>query len=309
MADPVSTPKVSIALCVYNGAAHLREQLDSLLAQQHAPLEIIASDDASSDASAAILAEYAARDTRLKVLCNSQNLGFSANFAQTLSGCTGDFICPSDQDDVWHPEKITRLLAAIGDHDLAYCDSLMVDATGRSLGRRLSQDRAMYSGRDPLVFVLTNCISGHAMLFRRSLVLRALPMPAALYYDWWLAIVAACGQGVVYVDAPLVQFRRHDRTVTTLGGVQQRAGIGMRAFLVERLHLLAAISSLPSPRQADAARLEKQLKQWLDQGSGLPFVLHALRFYRPLLHPLRPRLAKVAGQSLKYWLALFRKPT
>lgn len=309
MAALVSAPKVSIALCVYNGATHLRAQLDSLLAQQHEALEIIASDDASSDASVAILAEYAARDTRLKVSRNPQNLGFSANFAQTLSRCNGDFICPSDQDDVWHPEKITRLLAAIGEHDLTYCDSTMVDAAGRSLGRRLSQDRAMYSGRDPLAFLLTNCISGHAMLFRRSLLTRALPMPPALYYDWWLAIVAACGQGVRYIDAPLVQFRRHERTVTALGGVQQQAGIGMRAFLIERLHLLAAIGSLPSPRQADAAHLEKQLQQWLDRGQGLPFLLSALRFYRPLLHPLRPRLTKVARQSFKYWLALFRRPT
>lgn len=300
--------KVSIALCVYNGAAYLREQLDSLLAQQHETLEIIASDDASSDASATILAEYAARDTRLKVLRNTQNLGFSANFAQTLSRCTGDFICPSDQDDIWHPEKITRLLAAIGEHDLAYCDSAMVDAKGRSLGRKLSQQLAMYSGCDPLAFAMSNCISGHAMLFRRSLLQQALPMPRVLYYDWWLAIVAACGQGVLYVDAPLVQFRRHGQTVTTLGGVQQQAGIGMHAFLMERLHLLAAISSLPSPRQADAARLERQLRQWLDKGRGLPFLLGALRFHRPLLYPLRPRLARAAGLSIKYLLALFRKP-
>ncbi|MDO9451537.1 MAG: glycosyltransferase [Stagnimonas sp.] len=308
MNDDLSARTVSIALCVYNGATHLRAQIESLLAQSHTALEIIASDDASSDDSAAILAEYAASDPRLVVISNTSNQGFSANFSSTLARCTGDFICPSDQDDVWHPQKIARLLAAITDHDLAYCDSAMVDAEGHLLGRNLSQQLAMYSGRDPLVFAMSNCISGHAMLFRRGLLERALPMPNTLYYDWWLAIVAAGGRGVLYVDTPLVEFRRHEQTVTTLGGIRQQDGVSMRVFLMERLHLLAAISSFASPRQADAARLEKQLRQWLDEGRGLPFLFSAMRFHRPLLYPLRPRLTKAARLSIKYLLALFRKP-
>lgn len=308
MSKDSSTVRVSIALCVFNGAKYLPAQLDSLLSQTHRALEIIASDDASSDDSAAILADYAARDARVVVVRNVENQGFSANFANTLSRCTGEFICPSDQDDIWHPEKIARLLAAVDDYDLAYCDSELVDSENRSVGRRLSQDRTMYSGRDPLVFTLTNCASGHAMLFRRRLLERALPMPPQLYYDWWLAIVAACGNGLVYLDEPLVRFRRHQDTVTTLGGVQQQADAGMRAFLRKRLHLLAAMRSLPSYRQAEAAQLERQLARWLDDGNGLPFVLSALRFHKPLLTPLRPKLARIARQSLGYWLALFRKP-
>lgn len=301
-------PTVSVALCVYNGAAHLAEQLDSLLAQRHAALEIIACDDGSTDGSLALLEAYAARDARIHVSRNPHNLGFSGNFAQALARCTGEYICPCDQDDVWHPDKITRLLSALGTHDLAYCDSEMTDAEGRPLGRRLSQERAMYSGHDPLVFVLSNCASGHAMLFRRTLLARALPLPVGLYHDWWLAIIAACGAGLVYCDAPLVRFRRHARTVTTLGGVRQRPGQAMRAFLEERLRLLEAMARLPSPRQADAARLAARLAHWLEAGRGLPFVWAALCLQRPLLTLLRPRLLQVARQSLKYWAALFRRP-
>ena len=300
--------KVSIALGVYNGAAYLRPQLESLLAQSHSNLEIIASDDASSDDSVAILAEYAARDTRLVVIRNARNIGFSANFTTAFSHCTGEFICPSDQDDVWHPEKISRLLAALGEHDLAYCDSAMVDAEGRSLGRKMSEDRTMYSGSDPLFFTFSNCISGHAMLFRRRLLERALQLPKQLYYDWWLAIVATCGNGVRYVDEPLVQFRRHGSTVTTLGGIQSLPGLGMQAFLQEPLGVLAAIRSLPSYRQADAALLEKRLAHWLENGRGLPFMLNVVRLHNPLLLPLRPRMAQVVKKSIKYWLAMFRKP-
>ena len=78
---------MSVALCTYNGEPFLRQQLDSVLAQSHRNLEIVAFDDASTDASGAILSEYAARDARLRVHIHSRNLGIRHNFEAAFREC------------------------------------------------------------------------------------------------------------------------------------------------------------------------------------------------------------------------------
>ena len=75
-------PLVSVVLGTYNGETFLKEQLDSVLAQTYPNIEIIAVDDGSKDATVSILNDYAARDPRIKVYVNEQNLGFIKNFGE-----------------------------------------------------------------------------------------------------------------------------------------------------------------------------------------------------------------------------------
>ncbi len=206
---PLANPLISVALCTYNGARFLREQLDSLLAQDYAPLEIVAVDDASSDDTVAILGEYARRDGRFRIHRNDANLGFRKNFEKVIGLCRGELIATCDQDDIWHPQKLSVLQKAIGSSALVYCDSEVVDESGAGLGVRASDLMNMYAGRDPNAFIFFNCVSGHAMLFNRRLVALATPFPALGYHDWWLAFVAASTDEVRYVDRCLVRFRRH----------------------------------------------------------------------------------------------------
>ena len=220
---PPDMPLVSVALCTWNGAEWLRAQLDSILAQQDVRLEMVALDDASSDASLDILREYAARDPRLRVHANERNLGHLRSFEKCMAMCAGDFIAPADQDDVWAPGKLRRLMDAIGEADLAYCDSAYIDGDGRATGRRVSDDLPMHRGHAPLRYVFQNTVSGHAALLRREVLADALPFPPLLFHDWWLAIRAAAGRGVVYVDEPLVQFRRHAQNSSAMGKARANA--------------------------------------------------------------------------------------
>jgi glycosyltransferase involved in cell wall biosynthesis len=211
-------PRVSVALCAFNGERWLAEQLDSVLAQDGVEVDVVAMDDASTDGTFAILQAYAAKDPRVRVYRHEENLGHLRSFEQCMDLCEAPLIAPCDQDDVWEPTKLATLAAAIGEADLAYCDSLYVDADGRSLGRRLSGDRTvMHAGRDPLRFAFENTVSGHALLVRKSVVERAHPFPVGFFHDWWLAMQAAGGAGVVYVDKPLVRFRRHASASSSMG--------------------------------------------------------------------------------------------
>lgn len=211
-------PQVSVALCVYNGARWLPAQLASVLAQEGVALEVIALDDRSTDGSFDLLREWAARDPRIKVFRNDENVGHLKSFEICMGLCTAPLIAPCDQDDEWVPHKLITLIEAMGSADLAYCDSAYIDGEGRPVGRTVAQDIGpMHQGRDPLRIALHNTVSGHAMVVRRSAYASALPFPALLYHDWWLAMRAAAGGGVVYVDEPLVRFRRHDMAASPMG--------------------------------------------------------------------------------------------
>jgi glycosyltransferase involved in cell wall biosynthesis len=286
-------PLVSVALCTYNGERFLRAQLDSLLAQSHRALEIVALDDASTDASAAILTEYAARDARIRVQINPRNVGIMRNFEAAFGQCKGDFIAPCDQDDVWMPDKIASLLEAIGTASMAHCDSGLMDADGRVLGRRVSRGRPSGRVDDPTVFAFGNWVSGHTCLFRREL-LAALPVPDHFFYDWWLAAAAVTSHGLVYVDRELNLYRQHASNATDF--LRQRPSAprtpGYRARdlseIGQRLECLARLPQRAGTRTAEARDLWRaRERQWLSPRLAW-FMLRNAPAYYAWVKPERP---------------------
>ncbi|MBS0195007.1 MAG: glycosyltransferase [Proteobacteria bacterium] len=266
-ADP-ALPQVSVALCTFNGERFLREQLDSVLAQQDVTLEVVAIDDGSTDATCAILSEYAARDARLRWQANARNLGPTANFEQAMALCRGALIAPCDQDDVWHPHKLAGLAAALGDADLVYCDSAYIDAGGRALDQRIGQTTRMLSGTSPLPFLWTNTVSGHASVLRRDLFAAVRPFPAGAYHDWWLALCAAGRNGVRYVDEPWVGFRRHDSAFSPMGKNARapRDPVSARAWLDHRHSLMRTYAQLGWRDAEIAAALAQAMARAREQG-------------------------------------------
>ena len=88
-------PLVSVALATYNGEKFLREQSDSLLNQTYRNIEIIISDDNSTDNTQLILREYANRDSRVKWSLNKRERGFVNNFSEAITRSVGEviFLC------------------------------------------------------------------------------------------------------------------------------------------------------------------------------------------------------------------------
>lgn len=99
-------------MCTYNGERFLREQMDSILAQTYPIHEIIISDDCSTDGTMDILREYAAKHTFIKIHQNARNKGCNQNFHDTFKFVSKetDYIAISDQDDIWFPEKVEKLI-------------------------------------------------------------------------------------------------------------------------------------------------------------------------------------------------------
>ena len=92
---------LSVSMCTYNGARFLREQLESIASQIRLPDELVVCDDGSTDATLAILTEYAkAVRFPVRIQCNTSRLGPAKNFEQAISLCKGEIIVLSDQDDI-----------------------------------------------------------------------------------------------------------------------------------------------------------------------------------------------------------------
>ena len=107
----VVRPVVSICLAAYNGAKHLPECVESILAQTHSDFELVIVDDCSPDDSAEIAKRYARLDSRVKVFVNDSNLGLVGNWNGSVSLSHGEWIKFVFQDDLIRPECLRRMLA------------------------------------------------------------------------------------------------------------------------------------------------------------------------------------------------------
>lgn len=207
-------PLVSIALCTYNGERFLREQLNSLIAQNYKNLELIIVDDASTDLTTSILQEYQSEHPFIKLYLNSVNIGFNENFKKAINLCSGTYIAIADQDDIWLPQKIELLVGKIGNNLLLYHDSIFVDEEGKSLKIKTSTHHRFAYGNCAESFLYFNCVSGHACIFHRNLASTLDYRPADMYYDWWLAYSAACSSKIAGLDDILVKHRKHGESST-----------------------------------------------------------------------------------------------
>lgn len=220
----MTSPSISVALCTHNGAAFVREQIDSILAQSVPVTQIVLSDDASTDETVSLV-ERAVRESplprpELLVLRNVPALGVVANFEQAVRACTGDLIALCDQDDVWMPDKLARFVecfTAEPDLLLAHSDATLVTADRTPLPDSLldsleatpGERRHLVDGRSYYTLIRRNLVTGATVVFRRELLEHAVPFAPSWVHDEWLAIVASAISRTLLIDGRLIEYRQH----------------------------------------------------------------------------------------------------
>jgi glycosyltransferase involved in cell wall biosynthesis len=113
---------VSIGLPVFNGMPDLPNALESLLAQDAPDIEIVISDNASEDGTAAYCKATAARDSRIRYFRNEANQGAAANFQRVVDLSTAPFFAWAAHDDLYSPSFVSRCLAVLLAHpEAAFC--------------------------------------------------------------------------------------------------------------------------------------------------------------------------------------------
>lgn len=104
---------VDIVLATHNGERYISEQLTSILKQTHKKINIIVTDDGSTDDTIKIVKDYISRDDRVFLFEKKSNEGVIANFNNGLTQTTSNYIMFSDQDDVWDLSKVSLMLNEI----------------------------------------------------------------------------------------------------------------------------------------------------------------------------------------------------
>lgn len=263
--------RVSVALCTRNGSRFIREQLESILAQSVRPDEVVVSDDDSGDDTLrlveSVFARHAADGVSSRILRHAPPLGVTRNFESAISACTGDLIVLSDQDDVWHPDRIERMAAEFAARSellLAFSDARLVNADGAFLGESLFQGlgireadkRELRDGDAYGVLLTRNLATGATMMFRRELAALAAPFPESWLHDEWLAVMAAATGRIRLLDDLLIDYRQHGRNEVGAGSLSfsgklgrlREPGAGRNQRLLVRAEALRdRLRSLPVP--------------------------------------------------------------
>jgi glycosyltransferase involved in cell wall biosynthesis len=196
-------------MATYNGERFLVEQLESIISQLGPNDELIIVDDASQDSTCAVIEGFC--DVRIRLIQNETNQGARASFETALRHTTGEIIFLSDQDDVWHPEKVSRFLHLFGarpEVTLAISDAQIIDGNGYVL----SQSRL--NGKNFRPGVLTNIVRnsylGCALAFRRSALDYCLPFPRSIpMHDMWIGILNELFGETAFLKESLISYRRH----------------------------------------------------------------------------------------------------
>jgi hypothetical protein len=213
----ISFFRVTILMATFNGAAHLRQQLDSYVAQRHVPWDLWISDDGSTDETRAVVSAFRAEHgaNRTIHLIEGPRQGAAANFMSLLTHPdlpTDGPVALSDQDDVWHPDKLACALEALdtsGPCTLYSGQSLYTDRNLQVTGRSRPPRRAP-GFRNALT---QNVVSGHSIVMdpQALALVRQTGMPEAIpYHDWWLYLLISGAGGQVCIDeTPMIHYRQH----------------------------------------------------------------------------------------------------
>jgi hypothetical protein len=164
---------VTVLLPVYNGAGTLRQALDSILAQDLTDFELLVVDDASTDASAAVIREYAERDDRITAVLHERNLGLAATLNEGLRVARHELVARMDQDDEALPARLRVQQAFMAEHQSVVAAGSYV----LHMGRTRAHDRLVELPRTPRevarVLPRENCLYHPSVVLRRTAVLAA----------------------------------------------------------------------------------------------------------------------------------------
>lgn len=272
---PPGPAHVAILLATHNGAGTLPDQLSSLKGQSHGDWSLIVSDDGSTDATRAIVRQFA-RDNpgRRVALLRGPGRGSAQNFLSLLRAARNvPFAAFCDQDDVWLPAKLTRAVRAlvpVRGPAIYGSRTIIADAALRPL--RLSPHFRRPTGfRNALI---QNVAGGNTMVMNRAAL--DLLQPASRHatgivsHDWWAyQAVTAAGGAMVYDRRPSLLYRQH--------GANQIGANDTAAAMLRRLGLI----------------FEGRFARWMDGQIAA-------------LEGLRPQMTDEASQALDRLIAARR---
>jgi glycosyltransferase involved in cell wall biosynthesis len=214
MSFAARSEKLTVCMATYNGSRYVHEQIASILPQLQQSDELIVVDDCSTDETAKEIQTF--RDTRVRFVQSDSNFGVIPSFERALRMAKGDIIFLSDQDDVWREDKVRKMLEAFDSDPRVTLVISAVELTDISGNQTVqaAPTRSRFRG-GVMGTLVKNNYQGCAMAFRRVVVDAALPFPPSIpMHDSWIGLVNAFVGKTMFLDVPLVRYRRHDQNAS-----------------------------------------------------------------------------------------------
>lgn len=212
---------IDVLLATYNGEKYLTEQIDSILNQTYTNINLIISDDCSTDNTKEILEQYKKKDNRVSVYYQEKNLGYIKNFEFLLRKVEHNYYMLSDQDDVWLPEKIEKSFNKLKEEnaDLVFTDLEVVDENKnlieKSFNKHMKKERKINRALNKKEFeYLYNSITGCTILSKKFFLSKILPIPKESKYiihDSWIGLIVSLYGKISYLNEPTIKYRQHSK--------------------------------------------------------------------------------------------------
>lgn len=207
--------KISVGLPVFNGERYLEEALDSILTQSETDIEVVISDNASTDRTQEIVQDCLRRDSRVRVEIQATNRGAAFNYNRVFELSRSPYFRWAAADDIWHRDLLSECLEVLEsrpDVALAYPKTELVDAYGDYLS--FYEDNLCLMHDSPMMracrFVRNiNLCSAVFGLHRRSALERSSLIQSFAGSDAVLLFQTALSGKIFEVPRPLFQRRVH----------------------------------------------------------------------------------------------------
>lgn len=219
----MSNPLVSVHIITYNQISFVRETLDSALNQDYDNLEVVVSDDGSTDGTAEVIVEYAKKyGSRLVPIVGQGNLGITGNSNRCLKYCRGKYIAFQGGDDVLYPGKITRQVQwmegapgrVLCGHDVTVFES----SSGETIGikRHKMPKRSGIGASSIIKYGPASFYAGTSLMVRKD----AIPdygfddrLPIAADWKFMIDCVGTFGEYGA-IDGIYAGYRKHGNSIT-----------------------------------------------------------------------------------------------
>lgn len=273
MAVAETRRSIAVVMCTYMGQDYLSQQLDSILSQVLVPDRIYIYDDQSSDATIRVIEAYLRRFPGIICsLTDGVHRGINGAVWYSLSQVKEDMVFLCDQDDLWHPDKIRRMVDFVenqAEWDRIPCilhSESMLYQDEKETGTVLSQLIGRRTGQITVEDLLSrNLVQGCTMLINRPLIQmfcqeRLDELFPHCIYDQWMALIASVFGRIYFLDESLVYYRIHGKNV--VGSTQVNI---YEKYALSRNRKIAC-EFLESFRDILSSEVAGRIRFWIDKG-------------------------------------------
>lgn len=212
-------PAVTIVVTTYNSEKYIRETIASLQNQDYANLEILISDDASSDSTVSILNEINAHDPRITLNINPVNIGIAKNYNHAINSARGEMVIGISHDDLLPPHHVSCMIKHFKDPTvgLVHCNAMRIDADGKEIRFVAKDNEKIRKSRNPMKWLcFNNFIQSCGLMFRKQAFLDFGGWDESFSYDseWYTYIRYAEKYRFVYTTETYSYYRVHDSNIS-----------------------------------------------------------------------------------------------